>query len=122
MALCMFHLVTFGIVGNLFPVKKLFLTATFDGISRKKPGRRPSTPEATSIIFTWSLTNRTAGRANCFPSPTSALLDPLLIGENEKREGSRSSYFLIDQFDLTKAEDYLIAEFLIKSRVSGARG
>jgi hypothetical protein len=36
-----------------------------------------------------------------------------LIGENEKREGSRSSYFLIDQFDLTKAEDYLIAEFLI---------
>jgi len=38
------------------------------------------------------------------------LLDPLLIGE--KREGFRSRYFLIDQFELTKAEDYLVAEFL----------
>jgi hypothetical protein len=50
-------------------------------------------------------------KSELLPVPASALLDPLLIGE--KRESSRSSYFLIDQFDLTKAEDYLIAEFLI---------
>jgi hypothetical protein len=35
-----------------------------------------------------------------------------LIGE--KRERSRSSYFLIDQFDLTKAKDYLADEFATK--------
>ena len=50
-------------------------------------------------------------KSELLPVPASALLDPLLIGE--QRERSRSSYFLIDQFDLTKAEDYLIAEFLI---------
>ena len=44
------------------------------------------------------------------PVPVSVLLDPLLIGE--KREGFRSRYFLIDQFELTKAEDYLVSEFL----------
>ncbi|MBV9997609.1 MAG: hypothetical protein JO015_00690, partial [Verrucomicrobia bacterium] len=44
------------------------------------------------------------------PVPASVLLDPLLVGE--KREGFRSRYYLIDQFDLTHAEDYLASEFL----------
>jgi hypothetical protein len=51
-------------------------------------------------------------KSELLPVPASALLDPLLIGE--KRERSRSSYFLIDQFDLTKAKDYLADEFATK--------
>src|SRR5260370_23734933 len=50
-------------------------------------------------------------KSELLPVPASALLDPLLIGE--KRERSRSSYFLIDQFDLTKAKDYLADEFVL---------
>jgi hypothetical protein len=38
------------------------------------------------------------------------LLDPLLIGE--RRKNFQSRYYLIDQFELTTAEDYLVAEFL----------
>jgi hypothetical protein len=46
-------------------------------------------------------------KSELLPSPASALLDPLLIGE--KRERSRSSYFLINQFDLTKAKLRIIS-------------
>jgi len=110
-SLCIFHLVTIGIVGNLFPVKKLFLTATFDGILPK--GTRQKAIHAKGHFDNLYLVvdQQNRWKSELLPVPASALLDPLLIGE--KRESSRSSYFLIDQFDLTKAEDYLIAEFLI---------
>jgi hypothetical protein len=110
-ALCMFHLVTFGIVGNLFPVKKLFLTATFDGILPKETRRKATQARGHFDNLYLVVDQRNRWKSELLPVPASALLDPLLIGE--KRERSRSSYFLIDQFDLTKAEDYLIAEFLI---------
>jgi len=48
-------------------------------------------------------------KSELLPLPASALLDPLLIGEKREHFGSR--YYLIDQFELTKAEEYLVAEF-----------
>ena len=99
-SLCIFHLVTLGIVGNL-PLTES---------SRKKPGRRPSRPRPLRYLYL-VVDQQNRWKNELLPVPASALLDPLLIGE--KRERSGSSYFLIHQFDLTKAEDYLIAEFLI---------
>lgn len=110
-ALCMFHLVTPGIVGNLFPVKKLSLTATFDGILPKETRQKAIHARGHFDNLYLVVDQQYRWKSELLPVPASALLDPLLIGE--KRERSRSSYFLIDQFDLTKAEDYLIAEFLI---------
>jgi len=110
-ALCMFHLVTFGIVGNLFPVKNLLLTATFDGILPKETRQKAIHARGHFDNLYLVVDQQNRWKSELLPVPASALLDPLLIGE--KRERSRSSYFLIDQFDLTKAEDYLIAEFLI---------
>ncbi len=109
-ALCMFHLVTPGIVGNLFPVKKLSLTATFDGILPKETRQKAIHARGYFDNLYLVVDQQNRWKSELLPVPASALLDPLLIGE--KRERSRSSYFLIDQFDLTKAEDYLIAEFL----------
>jgi hypothetical protein len=109
--LCMFHLVTPGIVGNLFPVKKLSLTATFDGILPKETRQKAIHARGYFDNLYLVVDQQNRWKSELLPVPASALLDPLLIGE--KRERSRSSYFLIDQFDLTKAEDYLIAEFLI---------
>ncbi len=110
-ALCIFHLVIFGIVDNLFPVKKLFLTATFDGILPKETRQKAIHARGHFDNLYLVVDQQNRWKSELLPVPASALLDPLLIGE--KREKSRSSYFLIDQFDLTKAEDYLIAEFLI---------
>ena len=110
-SLCIFHLVTLGIVGNLFPVKKLFLTATFDGILPKETRQKAIHAKGHFDNLYLVVDQQNRWKSELLPVRTSALLDPLLIGE--KREKSGSSYFLIDQFDLTKAEDYLIAEFLI---------
>ena len=110
-ALCTFYVVTLGIVGHLFPVKKLFLTATFDGILPKETRQKAIRARGQFDNLYLVVDQQNRWKSELLPVPASALLDPLLIGE--KRERSGSSYFLIDQFDLTKAEDYLIAEFLI---------
>ena len=46
------------------------------------------------------------------PDPRPRVLDPLLIGE--LRQGGARKYYLIDQFDLTAAEQYLADEFAVK--------
>ena len=113
-----------GIVGNLFPVKKLFLTATFDGILPKETRQKAIHARGHFDNLYLVVDQQNRWKSELLPVPASALLDPLLIGE--KRERSGSSYFLIDQFDLTKAEDYLTAEFLINpedaAQASGANG
>ena len=110
-SLCTFYVVIFGIVVNLFPVKELFLTATFDGILPKETRQKAIHAKGHFDNLYLVVDQQNRWKSELLPVPASALLDPLLIGE--KRERSGSSYFLIDQFDLTKAEDYLIAEFLI---------
>jgi hypothetical protein len=95
-ALCIFHLVTFGIVGNLFPVKKLFLTATFDGILPKETRQKAIHARGHFDNLYLVVDQQNRWKSELLPDPASALLDPLLIGE--KRERSGSSYFLIDQF------------------------
>src|ERR1700693_473248 len=110
-ALFMFHALTPEIVDNLLVVKKLSLTATFDGILPKETRQKAIHAKVHFDNLYVVVDQQNRWKSELLPIPASALLDPLLIGE--KRERCRSSYFLIDQFDLTKAEDYLMAEFLI---------
>jgi len=103
-------LITTAIVNKFFPPKTLWLTATFDGIlpeeTREKALRARDLFDHLYLV----VDQQERWESELLPVPASVLLDPLLIGE--KREGFRSRYFLIDQFELTKAEDYLVAEFL----------
>jgi hypothetical protein len=110
-AQCIFYLVTPRIIGNLFPLKKLSLTATFDGILPKETRQKAIDARGHFDNLYLVVDQQNRWKSELLPVPAAVLLDPLLIGE--KRARSRSSYFLIDQFDLTKAEDYLIAEFVI---------
>ncbi|MBV9491401.1 MAG: hypothetical protein JO069_17020 [Verrucomicrobia bacterium] len=102
-------LVTAAIVNKLYPPKTLSLTATFDGIlppeTRAKALRAKGHFDNLYLV----MDQQHRWESELLPVPASVLLDPLLIGE--KRERFRSRYFLVDQFELTKAEDYLVAEF-----------
>jgi len=97
-------------VNKAFAPKTLWLTATFDGIlpeaTREKALRAKGHFEHLYLV----VDQQQRWESELLPVPASALLDPLLIGE--KRERCRSRYYLIDQFELTTAEDYLTAEFL----------
>ena len=46
------------------------------------------------------------------PDPKPRVLDPLLIGE--LKQGQERKFYLIHQFDLTEAEQYLADEFATK--------
>jgi hypothetical protein len=49
--------------------------------------------------------------------PVPRALDPLLIGELKR--GNRRRFFLLDQFDLTAAEQYLADGFATKLNAAG---
>jgi hypothetical protein len=109
-----------GIVNTLFPPQTLSLTATFDGLLPKET--REKALQARNLFNQLYLVvdQQTRWESDLLPVPTSALLDPLLIGE--RREQFRSRYYLIDQFELTQAEDYLRAEFLTEPHTPGCPG
>ena len=99
-----------ALVNKCFPPKTLWLTATFDGILPKETRQRALQARELFDQLYLVVDQQRRWESELLPVPASALLDPLLIGE--KREHFRSRYYLIDQFKLTKAEDYLAAEFL----------
>ncbi len=51
-------------------------------------------------------------KSSLLPDPRPRALDPLLIGE--LKQGRCRKFFLIHQFDLTEAEQYLADEFATK--------
>ncbi|HEY0793073.1 MAG TPA: hypothetical protein VGD78_18555 [Chthoniobacterales bacterium] len=109
-ALLVTGLLAAGIVNTLFPPKTLSLSATFDGLLPKETRDKARRARHLFDQLYLVVDQQTRWKSDLLPVPTSALLDPLLIGE--KREQFRSRYYLIDQFELTQAEDYLRAEFL----------
>jgi hypothetical protein len=103
-------LLSTALVNRLFPAKTLSLTASFDGLlpaaTREKALRARDFFDNLYLV----VDQQNRWQSKLLPIPESVLLDPLLIGE--KRKNFQSRYYLIDQFELTKAEDYLVAEFL----------
>jgi hypothetical protein len=103
-------LITAVIVNHWFPAKALALTATFDGLLPKETREKARRARAVFDNLYLVVDQQRRWKSELLPIPAAALLDPLLIGEKREQFGSR--YYLIDQFELTKAEEYLVAEFL----------
>ncbi|MBW0000250.1 MAG: hypothetical protein JO015_14205 [Verrucomicrobia bacterium] len=102
-------LITAGVVSKWFPAKVLSLTATFDGLLPKETREKALRARELFDNLYLVVDQQHRWKSELLPLPASALLDPLLIGEKREHFGSR--YYLIDQFELTKAEEYLVAEF-----------
>ncbi|MBV8274038.1 MAG: hypothetical protein JO170_02100 [Verrucomicrobia bacterium] len=103
------YIVGLLVLNRLYPWKKLVITAEFNGVlPRKSRGKAHFARRYFDKLYLvvdqqhrWSSTILPDLR----PDP----LDPLLIAELVQE--SRRKFFLIDQFDLTAAEQYLADEF-----------
>jgi hypothetical protein len=101
------------LLDRLCPWQKLVITAEFDGIlpKRARENARAARHHFDSLYIVVDQQNR--WKSTFLPDPRPRALDPLLIGE--LKHGRRYQFFLIDQFDLTSAEQYLCDEFAVSS-------
>ena len=107
------HALVVTVLEVFMPRKKLVIAAVFDGIlpreAREKA--RAAKDQFDNLYLIVDQQGRWEGQL--LPDPAPGGLDPLLVGEL-KGSGGRK-YFVIDQFDLTAAEQYLIDEFALKN-------
>ena len=97
---------------SVCPWKKLLITAEFNGIlpieAREKA--RAAKDHFDNLYLIVDQQHR--WKSVFLPDPRPRVLDPLLVGELKQSRASK--YYLIHQFDLTEAEQYLASEFAIK--------
>ena len=101
------------VLNRLRPRKKLLLTAEFDGILPKEVREKAYTAKSHFDHLYLVVDQQHRWKSALLPDPRPRALDPLLIAE--LKQGRRRRFFLIDQFDLTSAEQYLADEFATKS-------
>jgi hypothetical protein len=100
------------LLNRICPWQKLAITAEFDGILPKETRERARAAKEHFDNLYLIVDQQHRWRSRLLPDPTPRALDPLLIGE--LKQGRRRQFFLLDQFDLTEAEQYLADEFAIK--------
>jgi hypothetical protein len=98
-----------SILDWLCPWQKLVITAQFDGILPRETREiaRAAKDHFDNLYLVVDQQNRWESALLADPRPRA--LDPLLIGELE--QGHQRRFFVIDQFELTAAEQYLADEF-----------
>jgi hypothetical protein len=109
-----------SLLDRLWPWKKLVLTAEFDGILPKATRAKALAAQSHFDHLYVIVDQHRRWKSSLLPDPTPRALDPLLIGE--LKQGGCHKFFLIDQFDLTEAEQYLADEFAFKSDEEFAPG
>jgi hypothetical protein len=100
-------------LNRLCPWKKLVLAAEFDGILPKEVRQRAYAAKSHFDRLYLVVDQEHRWKSTLLPDPRPRALDPLLIAE--LKQGRRRKFFLIDQFDLTGAEQYLADEFASRS-------
>jgi hypothetical protein len=108
----LFYLVSLAVLDRFCPWKKLVITAEFNGIIPKEAREKARVARDHFDKLYIIVDQQHRWKSAFLPDPRSRALDPLLIGE--LRQGRRHQFFLIDQFDLTEAEQYLGDEFATK--------
>jgi len=105
----LFYLLSLWMLNQFCPWKKLVLTAEFNGILPKvvREKARAAKEQFDNLYLIVDQQHR--WKSDLLPDPRPRLLDPLLIGELKQGDGQK--YYLIHQFDLTQAEQYLADEF-----------
>jgi len=103
-------LLSAAFINRAFPPQTLSVSASFEGLLPAATRAKALRARAHFDHLYLVVDQQQRWQSALLPVPASVLLDPLLVGE--RRERFRSRYYLIDQFDLTQAEDYLATEFL----------
>jgi hypothetical protein len=107
------YLLSLLVLNLVCPWQKLVITAEFNGIlpieAREKARAAKDHFDNLYLI----VDQQYRWESVLLPDPRPRVLDPLLVGELKQSRASK--YYLIDQFDLTEAEQYLANEFAIKS-------
>jgi hypothetical protein len=106
------YLLGLFVLNRLLPWKKLVITAEFNGILPKEAREKARAAKDYFDKLYLIVDQQHRWKSALLPDPRPRALDPLLIGELER--GRCRKFFLIHQFDLTGAEQYLADEFAIK--------
>ncbi len=106
------YVLMLSLLDRYLPWKKLVITAEFNGLLPRETRKRAM--EARDHFDNLYVIIDQQGRwqSELLPDPAPRGMDPLLIGE--LNQSGRTRYYLIHQFDLTQAEQYLADEFAIR--------
>jgi hypothetical protein len=105
-----------SLLNRLSPWKKLIMTAEFDGILPKETRQKARIAKNYFDHLYVIVDQQHRWKSSLLPDPRPRALDPLLIGE--LKQGQARKFFLLDQFDLTPAEQYLADEFATRLSTS----
>jgi hypothetical protein len=111
------YVLSLFVLDRICPWKKLSLTAEFDGILPKETREKARAAKRHFDKLYLIVDQQNRWQSTLLPDPRPRALDPLLVGE--LKQGRRRKFFLIDQFDLTEAEQYLADEFATKPDEDG---
>ena len=107
------YLLGLFMLNRLLPWKKLVITAEFNGILPKEAREKARAAKEQFDKLYLIVDQQHRWKSALLPDPRPRALDPLLIGELKR--GRCRKFFLIHQFDLTGAEQYLADEFASKA-------
>jgi hypothetical protein len=100
------------VLNRLLPWRKLVIKAEFNGILPKEAREKARAAKDQFDKLYLVVDQQHRWKSTLLPDPRPRALDPLLIGELKR--GRCRKFFLVHQFDLTEAEQYLADEFAIK--------
>jgi hypothetical protein len=100
------------VLNRICPWTKLVITAEFDGILPKEAREKARAAKDHFDNLYLIIDQQHRWKSALLPDPRPRGLDPLLIGE--LKQGKERKFYLIHQFDLTGAEQYLADEFATK--------
>jgi hypothetical protein len=106
------YVFSLAVLNWLLPWKKLIITAEFDGILPKETRQNARIAQNYFDHLYVIVDQQQRWKSSLLPDPRPRALDPLLIGE--LKQGHARKFFLLEQFDLTPAEQYLADEFASK--------
>jgi hypothetical protein len=104
------YILSVSILNWLCPWKKLVISAEFNGILPKETRERARTAKEHFDKLYVIVDQQRRWKSGLFPYRRPHSLDPLLIGELTHHQ---RKFYLIDQFNLTAAEQYLADEFAV---------
>jgi hypothetical protein len=103
------YMLSLYLIDRLCPRKKLVITAEFNGILPREAREKARAARAHFDNLYLVVDQQHRWKSELLPDPAPHALDPLLVGE--LKQGQECKFFVIDQFDLTEAEQYLADEF-----------
>ncbi|MBV8378659.1 MAG: hypothetical protein JO279_16810 [Verrucomicrobia bacterium] len=106
------YMLGLNLLDRVCPWKKLVLTAEFDGLLPREARDKARAAKDHFENLYLVIDQQGRWKSDLLPDPAPRALDPLLIGE--VNQAGRSRFFVIHQFDLTEAEQYLADEFSVK--------